>query len=282
MNHECCVRQSVRPTCTFIYWLGCALIVVGSGWAPGACAGTIVIDSFQHPDPSQFFVVGGGTNPSKVMSQISSGAIGGQRDALINVYGHASPTAAVGLIGYDTDYAIHALQIGTNGLAPTVTTLQYSGINLANTSTNLANANALGGGLGVDLTGGGTNNRFLVHFISSDAQPTVGLDLKVKITSPGGKSSTAVATAPNAQSAFDVLIPFNSLIGNASTTQVESITFVFNELNKAANIDFEVQMLAAVPEPASAALLASGLGLLALTGFAARRRRSASLAARTN
>jgi len=230
-----------------------------------AQGGAVSIDDFSEPNPADFFVVGGGTNPTKSITQTSSGAIGGQRDVLVSVIGQANPTAAVGLIGMDTSYAVDAVQIGTNGLSPTTMQLKYDGVGDV----------GLGGGEGVDLTGDGSNSEFLFHFLSNDAQPTTGLGMMITLTSPGGKSSTVSATAQNSLSAFDVTIPFSSLSGNANLTQITSITVLFNGgAGMACNVDYEVQSLAAVPhvpEPATSAMFATGAAAL---GVATWRRRS--------
>jgi hypothetical protein len=242
----------------------------------------IMIDDFTKPNPYQFFVVGSGMNPSKEITESSSGAIGGERDSLISVVGQAKPDSVVGIIGYDTYYTVNALQVGTNGFAPTVAQLQYSGTDLLNTTTSLVNAHGLGGGLGIDLTGGGTVDRFMLNFLSVDAQPTTGLDVAVTITSPGGKSSVGSIIVPNSMSALTSYILFSNVHGTASTSHVDSITFTFNGKNETANVDYEVQMLAAVgtaivPEPASGTLMMIAFGILAMTACAARRRRQTKL-----
>jgi MYXO-CTERM domain-containing protein len=77
-------------------------------------------------------------------------------------------------------------------------------------------------------------------------------------------------------SAFDVYIPFSQLQGTASTSHVDSITFVFNGANHWQNIDYEITRICTVvhvPEPASGTLLMTACGILGLAAYAARRRR---------
>ena len=258
-----CHSRRQRPSLPIRCVAGALLVLLGAGGRHGAQAGMLLIDNFSKPNPYQFFVVGSGMNPAKELTQSSTGAIGGERDTLVQVVGQAMPSSMVGMIG---DYqgngndGLSALQVGTDGLARGIVTLQYSGTDTHNTSTSLVNAHGLNGGLGVDLTNGGTNDQFLLEFASSDAQPTVGLDVKITITSPGGKISTVTATAVNSLSVFNMYIPFSGphgLVGTASLSHVDSITFVFNGVNQAPNVDYEVMMLGTVeptiptPEPES-------------------------------
>lgn len=254
--------------------LASALVALAVPTARGAM---IQIDTFSSPSPAQFFILGSGNNPSTTMSYNSPDIIGGEREALVNVIGQGTPTSVVGIIGHDMSYGIDAMQVGTNGLAPTVVTLTYSSLTtfLETTPTFEGDSPTTLIIPGIDLTGGGLNNKFLLHFFSSDAQPTVGLDVAVTITSPLGKVSTATVDAPNSTTAFDLFIPFDKLVGDAVLTQVDSIKFVFNGVRKTANVDYEVQLLAVVPEPSTVVLLATGVAGAVVVGGLRRRSRAA-------
>ena len=233
-----------RLTNAAIMLIAAVLVVAFASSVQFASASTIVIDDFTQPDPYSLFMLGSGMNPSKQLVESSTGAIGGQRNALFNVMGQGQPNSAVGLLGFDPNSAHPfpgpGMQLATNGFSPTVSTLTYGATN----------------NLGVDLTGDGSNNSFMLDFYSSDAQPTTGLDLSITITSPGGKSSTATGIMPNSLSEFQYLVPFSELVGDASLSNVSTIQYVLNGANHTPNIDYEIHALAVVPEPTSATLMA--------------------------
>jgi hypothetical protein len=249
----CKWSASVRPRCVAIFVLASALWSCGT-WAR---AGFISIDDFTQPGSAQFFVVPSGMNSTLELSQVVSGAIGGQRDILVHVNGQTAINSASGMVGHDSSFNLNALQLATNGLSPTSITLQYSGLNTQNTSTSLVNAHNLGG---LDLTGGGTNDRLRFVFFSSDAQPTTGLDYQLMITGSNG-TSTATGTISNSATGFNVDIPFTQLIGNATLNHIDSVSVTFNGIKLTPNIDFEISGITAVPEPATCLTMAIG-GLL--------------------
>ncbi len=270
-----------QPAMGWLRWGAACLLVIAVGYCTSSVrAGTIIIDNFEQPSlpsPAQTFVVPEGTNSFLQFNQaIPSGVIGGQRDTLIQIVGDAVQLSAIGTLGHDPNSGIHALQMVTSGVAPTVATLQYSGLHSPGPGSPLAslvNMHDLGDGLGIDLTNGGTNDRFLTNFLSVDAVPTSGLEMAITITSPGGKTSTANVIVPNSPNEFDFSVPFNLLVGNASPTEVDSITFVFNGANLTTNIDYKLQTLAVVPEPAAGILMAMAAGALGLAAPGLRRRR---------
>ena len=112
--------------------------------ASDAQATLISIDDFAMPGAAQFLLVSPGSNSSLEMTHAVNGPIGGQRDMLFHVVGQAAINSANALVGHDASFNLNAFQLATNGLAPTVATLQYSGPNSANTSTALVNAHCAG------------------------------------------------------------------------------------------------------------------------------------------
>lgn len=241
----------------------CLLAVLLATIARSALAASIDIDTFANPNPRTFYVVPAmGNNSSLALSQQVSGVIGGQRNSLFQVIGPTAANSASGIIGYDTDRSLELLGQNTVGTSPTVTTLTYNGLNDV----------GLGG---IDLTSGGTNDRFLFQFISAEAQPEPdddGLDIVISIISPSGTSSASI-TCPNSLTAFTLEIPFSQLSGGASLNSVDTITVKLNSIKTVNNIDFEIHGIAAVPEPAGCFLMAAG-GALTCTVELARRKRS--------
>ena len=238
------------------------LLAVAIGICTSDAGATLIsIDDFAMPGAAQFLLVSPGSNSSLQMTHAVNGPIGGQHDMLFHVVGQAAINSASALVGHDVSFNLNAFQLATNGLAPTVATLQYSGPNSANTSTALTNAHALGGTSGIDLTSLGTNDRFQFQFLSSDAQPTTGLDVAITITSPGG-TSTANAIIPNSLSRFTLQLPFSQFVGNAALNHVDSISVVFNGARQTPNVDFEIQGVSVVPEPSACISMLIGGAIL--------------------
>lgn len=256
----------VRPRCVASLMSAVAFVV----FAGTVQATLISIDDFSQPNPASFFQVPAGSNSALEHSQATTGAIGGQRDFLLQVVGQAAVNSASIYVGHDPSFSVNALQLATNGLAPTVITLQYSGLNNLNTSTSLVNSHALGGTGGIDLTGGGTNDRLRLLFLTTDAQPTTGVDVALTVTGSGG-TSTYSGIIQNSATSFNLDIPFTQLIGTAALNHADSISLTFNGVKHTANIDFEMLGFTAVPEPATCLTIAIGGVLI---GAASLKRRN--------
>jgi hypothetical protein len=271
--------RAARLATRHLGWLAAlAMLLAGAAIAR---AGSVQIDDFSQPNPYQLFSIKSGMNSTNELIEMSAGAFGGERDMLYNAYGQAVPTTLSGFAGYLASHQQNGLWINSNGFAPTVTTLMYS----INTDGETAPASLAAPRISqlsasIDLTNGGLNDRFLIHFLSSDAQPTVGLDVTISYTSPGGGSSSLTVNAQNTTSAFDLYVPFSSFAGHgdASLDDVNNISIVFNGVRKTANADFAVSMISTVPavivpEPATWSMMATALVGLAWVAHRRRARR---------
>jgi hypothetical protein len=245
----------------------------------------LVIDDFTQPGTAQRVNSPKGMNTVTDFTQDSTGALGGQRDLTLSVFGQSRVNSMVGMVGHDNQYDMDAMQVATFGLAPTVVNLLYGAQGTlavqpagVPSASAFVNSHALGGGLGIDLTNGGTDPKFVIQYLGLDAKPYAGLDIAITITSPGGKSSTITGVAPSSIPSYQFTMPFTNLVGNADVHHVDSVSVTFNDGGiRAPNIDFSVQLLGVqstpVPEPASATLGAIALGSLSWTAWRRRRRK---------
>jgi hypothetical protein len=247
-------------------------------FAPGANAAHIMVDSFDHPVAEAFFVPGvppwGSGEPAAIQQPelpdpILDGIIGGQRDVLIDMVGDPLPISAAGMIGYEAVYNLGCLWIATFGDAGTCVVVQYDGLD-DDPGDAILDAELLGG---LDLTGGGTNYAIKLRFLQIDAGDGTALKLKVSVQGSGGSDSVEY-DIPESSAPSTFSVPFSHFDAGLFTS-VDSITFAFNDLPApVSNVDFEVDSIAAVPEPSTFALLA--IGALAVTvGWWRRRGRGA-------
>lgn len=123
----------------------------------------------------------------------------------------------------------------------------------------------------LDVSQGGTNNRFLLSFDGNDKPFTVVADVY-------GASGHWTATVPvTSTDISDLSIPFalfSPVSGSISFSDLTKIAFTFNPDGEVPNLDFALSSIVAtnfVPEPGTVALLSTGVAALLL---AARRRRA--------
>ncbi len=287
----CLSLSALAPKAPRLSWiLALVLITLCSTGALSTSAATI--DDFSQPnlgtyfmittDPGPFPATTMGPNaypfvasntPSVSLDQtgLGSNTIGGERKTDISVSGVLTADTISGIVGYDADHGLDAMQISTNGVSsitPTVT-LTY-----------------LPPGVTPDLTNGGLDTYIALTVLSTDETLSITAGL-----SNGAQQWTYKTTAPSLYDAVHnvylsqtVLIPFSSFTtmdptSPAAGTDVNQLTFTFTG---DANIDFSIGGISTtnVPEPASAALLA--LGCVAIGAMVRGKARRRSLSARAD
>jgi hypothetical protein len=240
-----------------------------------ASAGNIVVDDFDTPDTAELVFNLGNPNPPSayLVKHTLPEVLGGERDILIEVLGTAKRFSVGAMIGYDPASGIGALQVATSGNPATRIALQYDGEDLADSVENgLVNAQDLS----VDLTDGGTNDRFELKFAYSDGVDDRGLDIGIIATSPTGGSLVYWGYVPDsiAPSVFSISFSEFTAQGDASFSNVSSLMFLFN-FDGTPNIDIGLDSIKAVPEPSTSALL--GIALLVGGAIWLRRRRTVQI-----
>jgi len=242
------------------------LTVVGAQFSFG---GTITIDSFDLPDKGTVFVLSpsGGPQWDHTHAVGDGSILGNDRDVSILLSGAPSLDAivAVGVIGVDLNVT------DGNGMF-TFGSQANSGSTVRLTYDGSGNA-----GLGsLDLTDGGINTDFALRFAGSEGVMPEGLDVTIAAKSSLGGTLSYSGYIPDHSDPLAPLvhrIPFADFTvagGGASFETVDTLTFVFNG-DQTPNVDFSLDMVAAVPEPSSVALL--GLCLAVFAGRVLRRRR---------
>jgi len=271
--------------------LGAFLLSVA---APAAPAASIMIDDFGLPNPGDPFFISA-LNPDSsgrvlikhsVFEKDEEHLLGAERDVFVEVCGPPMAISAGGIVAFDPDSQLGLLQIATFGEAGTTVTVQYDGPDtLDSVEGGLVNAYGLPE---LDLTCGGGNDGFLLHFAGTDGVEPDGLDIRVLATSPapdGIDKRVAVYTGycPNSYLPYDVFIPFSEFVvaGEAGEdplsakevlSSVDSVTFEFNG-HATPNVDFELDYISVVPEPSALMLLGLTAGLLVIMQCRRRKRR---------
>lgn len=245
------------PRGRYVLAIGLSAVISFLMYAPPLHADSITIDSFNDPVVgTPFFVEGlplwGNSDPFAHEDKNVLEVIGGERDILVDVMGTASPISAAGIIAGPAGL----LQLATFGVPGTKMIATYNGVNDV----------GLGG---VDVTDSGANSKFVLRFNSIDAGDAVKLDLKVTVGSTGHPPSSKSYTVDESTGWLDRYIPFSDFA--ADLTSVTSLEFAFNDL-AVPNVDFELDLIEAVPEPSTLALLFA-LGAFVCVAGAWRRRK---------
>ncbi|MBN2474519.1 MAG: hypothetical protein JXB62_07915 [Pirellulales bacterium] len=262
----------MRYSLSFWRWGGLPLCV----WAWCIVLGqaeTLVIDDFADPDPAEHFFITATTGGSTYATQHAapeSHVLGGEREIVVAVNdadpSHPPlPTSASGIFGFDEVFGISVLQIATSPGPGATVTLTYDG---SDAEPMLA-----------DLTDGGTNRGFVLRFNSSDGGDDSWLDVRIAATNPavGTASLREPHLVADNNGPFDYFLPFTDFdVADAGLffQQVDQVVFTLNGDNTP-NADFELDLVATIPEPSTVVLGGCGGILLVFWGLFRRKRQTA-------
>ncbi|MCB9436685.1 MAG: DUF11 domain-containing protein [Anaerolineales bacterium] len=180
-------------------------------------AATITIDGFDTDQATLDLVHPGGTGSTTGSTVTGGGMLGGERDVRLTLNSGIVPgngvhtTTAGGFFSYGQDPT-------ANGSVQ----IQWDGVD---GDFNTLNATGLGG---VDLTGGGTSDAFIMGVLFDD----LAIDVAIEVYTDAGNASTRTLSLPGSIFvATEVAIPFSSftptLGGGANFGNVGAITLSF-------------------------------------------------------
>ncbi len=274
--------RHIALRCVLIFAVAWLLTVV----VPTVFAGTIVIDDFESPRPEgEVHFLPKSTDPTTSLlvkhTDTDDHILGGERDMLIKVLGPSGPLSAAAIIGQEPEvHKAGVLQIATCGKSPTEVRLQYNGTDDPDWGDPILEKLNSAKSLSVDLTDGGTNDRFVLRFISSDGVHPKGLKIGVQVT--GTDQHEAAVTlkywgyVADSKRKFEIKFTEFEPQGSAVFGNVNSLMFLFN--TDAAglsmpNVDFVIDGIDVVPEPSVLVLLGCMVVGFAVYGYRRRRRR---------
>lgn len=217
-----------------------------------ALCGPIVIDDFSSPAVPELKIIGLLDPNPTFFSQSGPGIVGGLREVLIEVLGTPMPLSV-------------AVSSG-GGMFAVASTTPGSEVSLGYRGTFF-------NPLLLDITDGGTNDRFELNFLTLGAGPSSNdLDVEILLKSAVGQAVFNGAI-PESAGPFSYTALFNSFTtsGAFDPTAVTSIEFSFNAPGNT-NVDYVLSSIVVeVPEPA--ALGTAALALVSLLVIARRARR---------
>ncbi len=237
----------------------CALVVVGCLMLVGTSAvhAEFIIDDFAAPGAATVPVIGLLDASPYHLETGSAAILGGERDLLLEVMGTPSPSSFIGEIGGGS------LKFSSSSPG-TMLALQYDGVDTdtAGPPAALVNAQGLGG---VDLTAMGSAISLMFGEVDGGSSQTT--DISIEVRSSTG-TSTLAGTIADSAGATKYMAPFASFSDPSVFADVTAVEVLINA-GGAKNVDLTLDAIV-VPEPSALLLLASGL--IALLGYAWRRR----------
>lgn len=191
-------------------------------------SGGVLIDDFDAPSPGEVFVIDFFDPDPTLIKTADSSIVGGERDALVDVLGQASPISALGVVGFDGQAGV--LSLGTAAPGTSVT-LQYDGLDADIVGPPAALVNAEG--LSLDLTGGGAATALRLDFESLEMGLGTQFFVEARLTGPGGETASFSGVVPEDLDPFTFLIDFADFTTSAgfSFTDVTSIEVELNPNN---------------------------------------------------
>ena len=198
--------------------------------APRALAADVLIDTFSYASTSASYTIPQNpTFPITVTAASGTGVsevIGGQRDLCLVVTGGNSGSSAQFRTDENNDYMDMALQTSVKARP----FIQWDGG--SNTDCTLDATGLRSGGVGVDLTGGGTNAGIQVRVVGSDGLPVT---MTVRIyTDASNYARHTVRFQGNVQSptqAVDIFLPFEEFTDVSGTLTITNVGAVELEID---------------------------------------------------
>lgn len=228
-----------------------------------AMAGIVTIDTFDHPNPGNLYVLASQqTNPAVFVEQ-EPGILGKEREFQITVNGVPNPLSALGVV-MTGEYVFGSASPGAKVI------FQYDGDDQPGSglapSPNLTNAKLLSKNFG---TLNAASN-FLIQFMALDSGPTSNhINMQARLYGAGNSTAVYNGQINDNSSPFDYNIPYSAFTTSAgfSFGNVKALEFEFNT-TMIPFVDFEIDRISAVPEPSTWVM-----GLIGLVGFLAAARR---------